>query len=101
MGLRGPDIRPGHDNRHFIIKGHRGFRRSRKVMDGLFPSLDLHFWSEKLGVGGWWIIVSAPVPVPFLFDFGLGFGIWIWDLDFGLGFWTGLGLDNSHNYLKK
>ena len=52
-------------------------------LDGLFPSLDLHFRSEKLLVG-WWvacrIIVSAPVPVPFL-----------WTLDFGFG--TGLGFD--------
>ena len=62
-------------------------RRSRKVMDGLFPSLDWHYKWEKLSVG--WggvacrIIVSAPVPVPFLWiwDFNLGpwFGTWIWD----------------------
>ena len=69
----GPDIRPGLDNRHLIIEGHRGLRRwwkvieghrrswkvmegqgrsrkvkegygwSRKVMEGLFPSLDLQF----------------------------------------------------------
>ena len=69
-------------------------------MDGSFPSLDLHFQSEKLLVGWWWvacrIIVSAPVPAPFLWtlDLGLGFGTWIWDLDFGFGSGTGLGLDN-------
>ena len=27
LGLRGPDIRLGLDNRHSIIEGHRGLRR--------------------------------------------------------------------------
>ena len=27
LGLRGPDIRPGLDNRHLIVKDHRGLRR--------------------------------------------------------------------------
>ena len=27
LGMRGPDIRPGLDNRHLIIEGHRGLRR--------------------------------------------------------------------------
>ena len=79
-----------------------GQGRSRKVMDGLFPSQDWHFRWEKLWVvvGGWVacrIIVSAPVPFPFLWtlDFGLGFWTWILDLDLGLGFGTGLGLDNN------
>ena len=27
FGLRGLDIRPGLDNRHLIIEGHRGLRR--------------------------------------------------------------------------
>ena len=27
LGLRGPDIRPGLNNRHLIIEGHRGLRR--------------------------------------------------------------------------
>ena len=27
LGLRGPDIRPGLNNRHSIIEGHRGLRR--------------------------------------------------------------------------
>ena len=30
--LRGPDIRPGLDNSHLIIEGHRGLRRSWKVI---------------------------------------------------------------------
>ena len=55
LGLRGPDIRLGLDNRHLIIEGHieviEGDKRSYKVMkchgrswwkvmEGLFPSLD-------------------------------------------------------------
>ena len=28
LGSRGPDIRPGLDNRNLIIEGHRGHRRS-------------------------------------------------------------------------
>ena len=28
LGLGGPDIRPGLDNRHLNIEGHRGLRRS-------------------------------------------------------------------------
>ena len=32
MGLRGPDIRPGFDNRHLIIEGQR---RLLKVMEDL------------------------------------------------------------------
>ena len=71
-------------------------------MGVLFPSLDLHFRSEKLWVVGWWwgglvacrIIVSAPVPVPFLRTMDFGFRTWIWDLDLGLIFGTGLGIDN-------
>ena len=31
MSLRGPDIRPGLDNRHLIIEGHG---KSWKVMEG-------------------------------------------------------------------
>ena len=27
LGLSGPDIRPGLDNRHLIIKGHIGLRK--------------------------------------------------------------------------
>ena len=27
LGLKGPDIRPGLDNRHLIIEGHRGLRK--------------------------------------------------------------------------
>ena len=27
LGLRGLDIRPGLDNRHLIIEGHKGLRR--------------------------------------------------------------------------
>ena len=27
LGLRGPAIRPGLDNKHLIIEGHRGLRR--------------------------------------------------------------------------
>ena len=38
--LRGPDIRPSLDNGHLIIEGDRGLRRSWKVMEGHFPSLD-------------------------------------------------------------
>ena len=77
-----------------IIEGHRGFGhrrawkvmegqwRSRKVMDGHFPSLDWHFRWEKLGVVvACRIILSTPVPFPFQ-----------WTLDFG--FETALGLDN-------
>ena len=52
-----------------------GQGRSRKFMDGLFPSLDY-----------------SVIPNPFPLDFG--FGTWIWDLDLGPGFGTGLGLDN-------
>ena len=36
LGLRGPDIRPGLDNRHLIIEGHRGLqgdKRSKKVIE--------------------------------------------------------------------
>ena len=50
MEWSGPAIRSCLDNRHLIIEGHRGLRRSwkvvegqgrsRKVMDGLFPSPD-------------------------------------------------------------
>ena len=44
MEWSGPPIRPGLDNRHLIREGHRGLiegdKRSRKVMEGLFPSLD-------------------------------------------------------------
>ena len=29
LALRGPDIRPGVDNRHLIIEGHRGHRGHR------------------------------------------------------------------------
>ena len=51
-----------------------GQGRSRKVMEGLFPSLDIHFRSKKLGVVvACRIILAAPVP-----------GFWIWDLDLGL-----------------
>ena len=32
LGLKGPDIRPGLDNRHLIIEGRRGRRRSQKVI---------------------------------------------------------------------
>ena len=28
LGLRGPDVRPGLDNRHLIIEEHRSLRRS-------------------------------------------------------------------------
>ena len=38
--LRGPDIRPSLDNGHLIIEGDRGLRRSWKVMEGHFQSLD-------------------------------------------------------------
>ena len=34
LGLRGLDIRPGLDNRHLIIEGHRGLRRWWKVIEG-------------------------------------------------------------------
>ena len=55
MEWSGPAIRPGLDIRHLIREGHRGLiegdKRSRKVMEGLFPSLDpppnvkmLHFF---------------------------------------------------------
>ena len=44
MEWSGPAIRPGLDNRHLIREGHRGLiegdKRSRKVIEGLFPSLD-------------------------------------------------------------
>ena len=60
MKWSGPAFSSSLDNRHLIIEGHRGLRRSekvmegrersrkvmddqgslRKVMDGLFPSLD-------------------------------------------------------------
>ena len=34
LDLRGPDIRPGFDNGHLIIEGHRGLRSSWKVKKG-------------------------------------------------------------------
>ena len=51
LDWRGPDISSGLVKRHLlIIEGHRrawkvmeGQGWSRMVMDGLFPSLDLHF----------------------------------------------------------
>ena len=54
MEWSGPAIRPGLDNRHLIIEGHRG-------------PLDFGF--------GTWI---------WDLDLGLGFGTWIWDLDLRL-----------------
>ena len=99
LGLRGPDIRLGLNNRHLILEGHRrswkvmeSQGRSRKVMDGLFQSLDWHIRWEKLWVDGvvlggvvaCRIIVS--VPVPFLF---------LWTLDLEPGFGTGFGLDKK------
>ena len=79
-----------------------GQGRSRKVMDGLFPSLDWHFRWEKLlvGWGGWPVgLYCQPQSHSLssgllILDLSLGFGTWIWDLDLGLGFGTGLGLDN-------
>ena len=59
LGLRGPDNRPGLDNRHLIIEGHRGHRRSLKVIKD-----------------------------PFLWTLNFGFWTWIWDLDLGPGFGT-------------
>ena len=96
LGLRGPDIRLGLNNRHLILEGHRrswkvmeSQGRSRKVMDGLFQSLDWHIRWEKLWVDGvvlggvvaCRIIVSVPVPVPvpFLWTLDSGFETWIWD----------------------
>ena len=34
LDWRGPDIRPGLENRHLIIEGHRGHGRSCKVKEG-------------------------------------------------------------------
>ena len=34
LGLRGPDIRPSLYNRHLILEGLIGHRRSWKVMEG-------------------------------------------------------------------
>ena len=96
LGLRGPDIRLGLNNRHLILEGHRrswkvmeSQGRSRKVMDGLFQSLDWHIRWENLWVDGvvlggvvaCRIIVSVPVPVPvpFLWTLDSGFETWIWD----------------------
>ena len=109
LGLRGPDIRLGLNNRHLILEGHRrswkvmeSQGRSRKVMDGhgwSFPITGLTFPVRKVigGVFGWVacrIILSAPVSFPFLWTLDFEFLTWIWDLNFGLGFRTGLGLDN-------
>ena len=49
-------------------KVKEGQGRSRKVMDGLFP--------------------SAPVLVPFLWTLDFGFETRIWDLNLGLRTWT-------------
>ena len=80
LSLRGPDIRPGLDNRHLIIEGHEGQGRSWKVF----------LWVVG-GVGGvvaCRIMVSAPVLVPFLWTLDFGFETWIWDSDLGLRSWT-------------
>ena len=53
-----------------------GQGRSRKVMYGLFPSLDWHYTLEKL------LVVVVVVVACRILDVGLGFG-------------TGLGLDNT------
>ena len=82
-----------------MIKGHRrsqkvmeGQGRSRKVMNGLFPSLDWRFRWEKLCVVWWWVVacrIIVSAPVPFLCTLDFLFGTWIW---------TGLGLDNNWNF---
>ena len=58
LGLRGPDIRLGLNNRHLILEGHRrswkvmeSQGRSRKVMDGL-PITRLTYQVRKV-MGGW------------------------------------------------
>ena len=43
LDWNGPDIIPGLYNRQLIIVVIESHGRSRKVMDGLFPSLDQHF----------------------------------------------------------
>ena len=49
IGLKwsGPAIRPGLDNRNLIIEGHRGLRRSWKVMES-------HGRSRKVKEGHGW-----------------------------------------------
>ena len=83
-------------NRHLIIEGHRGYRRSYveghkrsyKVIEGQgrsFPVTELTFQMRKVmggwGDGGGGVVacmtkLSAQVPIPFLWtlDLGLGFG---------------------------
>ena len=62
LGLIGPDIRPGLDNRHLIIEGHR---RSWKVKDGHGWSFPIHWIDisgDKSCVVACRIIMSVPVP---------------------------------------
>ena len=66
-----------------------GQGRSRKVMDGIFPTLDWHFRSEKLLVVGWWWPVGLYCQPQ---SQSLSSGLLICDMGFG----TGLGLDNSN-----
>ena len=96
MEWSGPAIRPGLDNRHLIIEGHR---RSWKVMEGQGRSRKV--WIDISGEKSYGWVGSgrggslkdysvSPSPSPFPLD--LGFGTWI----LGLGFGTGLGLYNKN-----
>ena len=101
--MRVPDIRnrPGLENRHLIIEGHRGLRsweviechgrirkvkedhgRSRKIMEGL--SLHWIYISGEKSYG--WVVVACRIIVS-------AQSLWIWD--FGLG----LGLDHRSKIL--